>query len=282
MFYFFALEILSYFLSSSLEPSSVPLTHSLSISYVTLFRFATSSILSPQFLLSTLFFKKVYYAIPVITLLTFLPTIYLFYGGLGFVFWVLYIIAAVTGTLAAKGYLFKEKNSNFTNVKFSNHIGVKVGNVFKTNDNYIYIKLEEPLVNGDSIRIVGKKEDAVTISEMYLNNCLVKQANIGDVVRIRCHKELSVNSIVLKTSNIKLMDEINNYQEKKMFINGVAYINQNNKLVLKLQYKDISIEEESSIEIEPSDNINFKSRIYDQLNKTNSTIYNNVMLLNKI
>ena len=172
-----------------------------------------------------------------------------------------------------KGYLFKEKNSNFTNVKFSNHIGVKVGNVFKTNDNYIYIKLEEPLVNGDSIRIVGKKEDAVTISEMYLNNCLVKQANIGDVVRIRCHKELSVNSIVLKTSNIKLMDEINNYQEKKMFINGVAYINQNNKLVLKLQYKDISVEEESSIEIEPSDNINFKSRIYDQLNKTNSTIY---------
>lgn len=34
-----------------------------------------------------------------------------------------------------KGYLFKEKNSNFTNVKFSNHIGVKVGNIFKTNDN---------------------------------------------------------------------------------------------------------------------------------------------------
>ena len=55
------------------------------------------------------FFKKVYYAIPAITLLAFIPTIYLFYGGLGFVFWILYICAAVTGTLAAKGYLFKEK-----------------------------------------------------------------------------------------------------------------------------------------------------------------------------
>lgn len=172
-----------------------------------------------------------------------------------------------------KGYIFKEKNANFTNVKFSNHIGVKVGNVFKVNDNYIYIKLEEPLVNGDSIRIVGKKEDAVTISEMYLNNCLVKQANIGDVVRIRCHKELSVNSIVLKTSNIKLMDEINNYQEKKIFIKGTAFINKDNKLTLRLKYEDIIIEEESSIEVEKSDNANFKSRIYDQLNKTNNTIY---------
>lgn len=55
------------------------------------------------------YFKKVYLAVPVISLLAFLPTIYFFYGGLGFVYWALYIFAAVIGTLAAKGYLFKEK-----------------------------------------------------------------------------------------------------------------------------------------------------------------------------
>ncbi len=171
-----------------------------------------------------------------------------------------------------KGYLFKETNKNFTNTKFSNHIGVKVGNVFKTNDNYIFIKLEEPLVNGDSIRIVGKKEDAVTISEMYINNCLVKKANIGDTVKIRCHKELFTNSVVLKTSNITLINDINNYEEIKLLIDGKVFV-KDDKLVLKLKYNDIEVEEQSSVNIEISDNSNFKNRIYEQLNKTNSTIY---------
>jgi len=171
-----------------------------------------------------------------------------------------------------KGYIFNENNKDFTNVKFSNHIGIKVGNVFKVSDNYIYIKLLEPLVNGDSIRIVGKKEDAVTISEMYLNNCLVKQANIGDSVKIRCHKELDLNSIVLKTSNIKLLNEINNYQEKKLLLNGKVFV-RNKKLVLSLIYENIIVEEESTVEIESSDNPNFKTRIYDQINKLNNTIY---------
>lgn len=171
-----------------------------------------------------------------------------------------------------KGYIFNESNKEFTNVKFSNHIGVKVGNVFKVVDNYIYIKLLEPLVNGDSIRIVGKKEDAVTISEMYLNNILVKQANVGDSVRIRCHKELDVNAIVLKTSNIKLLNDVNNYQEIKLLIDGNVFV-RNNRLVLSVRYKDIVVEQESSIDVEASDNPNFKSRIYDQLNKLNNTIY---------
>ena len=171
-----------------------------------------------------------------------------------------------------KGYIFNESNKDFTNVKFSNHIGVKVGNVFKVSDNYIFIKLQEPLVNGDSVRIVGKVQDAVTISEMYLNNVLVKQANVGDVVKIRCHKEIDVNAIVLKTSNIKLLNEINDYKELKLPINGKVFV-RNNKLVLSLTYKDITIEEESTLEVEKSENNNFKTRIYDQLNKTNSTIY---------
>lgn len=171
-----------------------------------------------------------------------------------------------------KGYIFNENNTSFTNVKFSNHIGIKVGNVFKVVNNYIFIKLNEPLMNGDSIRIVGKKEDAVTISEMYINNCLVKQANVNDVVKIRCHKELDNNSIVLKTSNMKLISEINNYNEIKILIDGKCFV-RNNKLVLNIKYNDIEVEEESLIDVEKSDNSNFKSRISDQLNKLNNTIY---------
>lgn len=171
-----------------------------------------------------------------------------------------------------KGYIFKENNTNFTNVKFSNHIGIKVGNVFKTQNNYIYIKLEEPLINGDSIRVVGKNEDAVTISEMYINNCLVKQAKIGDIVKIRCHKELNNNSIVLKTSNMKLLNDINDYKEKKILIDGTAYIKEN-KMIFQLKCNNIIVEEQSNTNIEYSPNESFKDRIYDQLSKINNTIY---------
>lgn len=171
-----------------------------------------------------------------------------------------------------KGYIFNESNKLFTNTKFSNHIGLIVGKVNKVSNNCIFLKIEEPLVNGDSIRIVGKTTDAVTISEMYIQNCLVKKANIGDIVKIRCHKELDINSIVLKTTDSQLMDEINNYQEKKMLIDGNVYL-KNKKLVLNLKCNDKEISVESDQDIEESNNSNFKSRIYDQINKINNTIY---------
>ena len=171
-----------------------------------------------------------------------------------------------------KGYIFNESNKQFTNTKYSNHIGVKLGVVNKVENNYIFIKLEEQLNNGDSIRIVGRIEDAVTISEMYIKNVLVKSANIGDVVKIRCHKKVEVNSLILKTTNIKLLDSVNKYEEKKIYIDGSVFVS-NKKLVLKLIYKDLEILEHSTREIEYSENNNFKIRLYEQINKTNSTIY---------
>lgn len=171
-----------------------------------------------------------------------------------------------------KGYMFKVKNINFTNTKFSNHIGVKLGTVIKKERNYIFVKLEDKLEKNDSIRIVGKIDDAVTISEMYINNVLVKKASKGDIVKIRCHKELMVDSLVLKTTNYSLINRLQNYVEKKILIDGKVFVKEN-KLVLQVKYDKYLIEELSSVEVESSENDNFKNRLYEQINKTNSTIY---------
>lgn len=176
-----------------------------------------------------------------------------------------------------KGYIFDEENKCFTNTKFSNHIGVKLGKVFKIERNYIFIKLEQTLENGDSIRIVGKVNDAVTISEMYIKNVLVKKANIGDTVKIRCHKQLFIDSLVLKTTNNSLMNELSDYNERKIDITGRAFV-KDKKLILQVQYKEYIVEEESSIDVQFSDNDQFINRLYEQLNKTNSTIYRFVEL----
>lgn len=171
-----------------------------------------------------------------------------------------------------KGYMFRVNNKDFTNTKFSNHIGIKLGNVIKTDRNYVYVKLENELENGDSIRISGRISDAVTVSEMYINNALVKHAKAGDTVKIRCHKELVKGAVVLKTTTIKLMNRLNKYEEKKIDITGKCFV-RDKKLVLQVKCGNTEVEEESTQDVEFSDNDNFKTRLYEQLQKTHSTIY---------
>lgn len=171
-----------------------------------------------------------------------------------------------------KGYMFHENNKDFTNTAYSNHIGVSVGKVIKVDRNYIYVKLTDDLENHDSIRIAGKVVDAVTISEMYINNTIVKKAHKGDTVKIRCHKELTIGANVLKTTTISLMNRLSNYEEKKLLIDGFISI-KDNKLCLKVKYKDIQIEELSSKEVEKATSIESERRILEQIAKTNSSIY---------
>lgn len=170
-----------------------------------------------------------------------------------------------------KGYMFHEDNQSFTNTKYSNHIGIKVGEILKTDRNYIIFKTLEPLENNDSIRIVGKVSDAVTISEMYVNGCLMKKVKANETVKIRCHKELLKGSFIFKTTTNSLMERLSNYEEKKLHINGKAYV-LNNKLHLQIDYKGTIIDEESSIDVEKAVNNN-TNRIIEQLKKTNNTPY---------
>lgn len=171
-----------------------------------------------------------------------------------------------------KGFMFHEQNTSFTNTLYSNHIGINIGNVIKTDRNYIFIKLLDDLENGDSIRITGKTIDAVTISEMYINNNIVKKAHKNDVVKIKCHKELNVGSNVLKTSTISLINRLAKYEEKKLLIDGFISIKEN-KLCLVVKYKDITVEELSSKEVEKASSLDSENRILMQISKTNSTIY---------
>lgn len=170
-----------------------------------------------------------------------------------------------------KGYMFHENNQSFTNTKYSNHIGIKVGEVLKTDRNYIIFKTIEPLDNNDSIRIVGKVNDAVTISEMYVNGCLMKKVKTGDIVKIRCHKELVKGALIFKTTTNSLMERLSNYEEKKLHINGKVYV-LNDKLHLQINYQGKIIDEESLLCVEKAVNDN-KNRIIEQLMKTNNTPY---------
>ena len=132
-----------------------------------------------------------------------------------------------------KGFINNENNTDFTNIKSPNHIGLEIGKVIKVNQNNAYIKLNEPLNNNDSIRILSNKEDAVTINGMYINGELLKSAKPGEVVRLRTHHQADVNAIVLKTTDAELINEINNVEKKQIAISGKLSL-EDNYLVLEV------------------------------------------------
>ena len=95
-----------------------------------------------------------------------------------------------------KGFIFNENNNYFTNTSYQNHQGILVGNVVSTYKDKVNIKLTDEVSFGDSLRIVGKKTDGVTINQMYLGSKLVKSAKAGDVVTIKVH-EADLGKVIL-------------------------------------------------------------------------------------
>lgn len=171
-----------------------------------------------------------------------------------------------------KGFLFDEDNNNFSNLENQNHQGLKLGRVISIFKDKVKIKLERELNFGDSIRLVGKITDAVTVNQMYVNEKLVKKAKIGEVVSLKVHEEGLNNANVFITTSSDQIESLRNIEEKnKITINGNFYF-ENNKFILKINDGENIISVESLEEAVLANN-DLSSRIKEQINKTGNTIY---------
>ncbi len=202
-----------------------------------------------------------------------------------------------------KGHLFKEKNSQLTNIISPNHIGVSVGkviNVIKSNfsnkiNNYAYIEMsfsnkDDYLAIGDSIRIIDNSnelEDGITLSRMSL--CEYKNGNLKtkkdvskaydkDIICIITHKPLSIGMDVLKTQTISLINDnsLNKEIIKKTKISGYLY-EEENHLALELNYNyddiNVNVKEISVDSVDVVKNIESLNRIKDQISKISNTLF---------
>ena len=99
-----------------------------------------------------------------------------------------------------KGFILNEDNHNLTNTKSSNHQGVEVGRVVESVAGKTDIILSRDLYDGDSIRIVGKKEeDSIIINGMYVDGTLRKVATAGSKITVRSHLAMVKDDQVLLT-----------------------------------------------------------------------------------
>lgn len=174
-----------------------------------------------------------------------------------------------------KGFLFNEKNNLFMNQKRPNHVGFKIGKVVDVNNHFVKIKLASDIVQEDGIRILNSKEDVGCIlNKIYLNKKLVNSANKGDVIEVSIKGKVNKGDIVLKTTDKRQMEELNQLikEERKVKIVGYVTIKKNESIILTLEdgKNKVTVQSDYLVE-EVINNPTFKDRIIEQFKKLGNT-----------
>lgn len=173
-----------------------------------------------------------------------------------------------------KGYLFNEENKEIANIKSSNHIGIPIGKVIAIEKGKIKIKLTDELNQEDGIRF--NDENLGMIVNMLYNEkgLLINHANKNDIILIDNKINLKKLSVVSKTIDKKLTDELNNQSPLKLDINIEVKAHLNKPLAVTISDKYISLTENYNIVEEALKSPISKENIINQFSKTGDTIYN--------
>lgn len=174
-----------------------------------------------------------------------------------------------------KGYLFNETDDNLINKNASNHQGVEIGEVVYSKSKQVKIKLTSSLVKGDSVRIVGKKQDAITVNQMYLGKRLVDSAKAGEIVTLPSHIDGLTNSQVFLTTSQNQITELSkttNEITRKIQITGVVKV-VDDYLTLELNYNGFTQKTKSLEKVQTPKTISVNNRLLDQISKTNNTYF---------
>lgn len=130
------------------------------------------------------------------------------------------------------GYLFNDK---VMNIATSNHQGLLVGEVLSTNSKMIKVKLDKDLYQEDGIRFKNANKGMIVNKIYNTKGLLINKGSIGDIVCLPNKINLDKKDAILKTSSVYLEKEIMNIEEKKILINIIVTLNNDN---LKIEFID--------------------------------------------
>ena len=169
-----------------------------------------------------------------------------------------------------KGFLFNE--INIVNEYRPNHLGVEIGKVIKSHNNYVDILLTEELNINDGIRFINNDVGFI-VTQIFKNKKRINKGNIGDVISIYCKDKVSGN--VVKTYDYLLNKKIDDILKinKKINIKGNLEVYINNKIKLEItDGKNDVVLYGNMVNEAINSPISF-DRIKEQLNKLGNTIY---------
>lgn len=112
------------------------------------------------------------------------------------------------------GFLFEKEFKNVMNIKTSNHIGTILGKVLDINKKYIKVKLYDTVYQTDAIRINDK---GMILNKIYdEKGLLVSKVEKGNIALFDNKIDIKNAKEVRKTIDSNLVNQINNYEEKKI------------------------------------------------------------------
>lgn len=133
-----------------------------------------------------------------------------------------------------EGHLFEKCDFDLMNIKSPNHIGISLGKVVEIKDGKLKILLTRDLHQEDGIRFVENGKGMIVNFLYDQNGQLIREEKSGNFVWIDNKVGLTRCSIVRKTSDKMLLEQLKDYPLKKILVSMkcVAYVDQPLKLEL--------------------------------------------------
>ena len=176
-----------------------------------------------------------------------------------------------------KGYLLGDKGESLMNPVRPNHMGVPIGKVIKVDRDYITVKLTDDITIGDGIRIISSDDVGFTINVFYKDGNIVKEAAKGDVVSFDLVGDVKSDDVVLKTTDIKLLDSLKatyQHSNRKIELSGciIGHIGDELSLTVTDGFNEATVKSEMKI-TEALTNPVTEKKILEKLNKIGDTPY---------
>ena len=150
-----------------------------------------------------------------------------------------------------------------------NHLGIEIGNAFKYDKEFVYIKLKHKLNQFDGIRI---NDFGCIVNMLYKDGLLVNHGDVNDVVAIKADSKQIGK--VYKTLDYEFENEINSTPDKKIPLNINVKLIPNEKVMAHLQTNNESFNYISEFIPEIAKNSPLtEESICNQFSKLNDTVY---------
>ena len=161
-----------------------------------------------------------------------------------------------------------DKNNIFGQLT-PNHLGIEIGEAFKYDNEYVYIRLKHRLNQFDGIRI---NDFGCIVNMLYKDGLLVNHGNINDVVAIKSD-EKHIGK-VYKTLDYEFENDINATNDKRIPLNIDIKLKPNENARVHFDLNDTSFDYISDVipQVAKNSPLTVES-ISNQFSKLNETVY---------
>lgn len=171
-----------------------------------------------------------------------------------------------------KGYILND-DVNIINQYNPNHQGLEIGKIVDISKTKIKIKLIRNLNQGDAIRFKNNNVGMYANFIYDIKGNLINKGKANQIIILDNKLNIKDKDLVLKTIDIKLLKEINNYSKKKISINIKLEAILNKKLKITFNDGFNTITKEGTI-VEKSNKYSItKENIIEKITKLGNSIY---------